>query len=388
LENHKEYKHELSIVLPCLNEAETVGNCVKNAQKFIDIYNIDGEVIIADNGSTDNSARLSEENGAKVVFVKDKGYGNALMGGINSASGKFIIMGDSDGSHDLENLFPFIEKLRIGYELVVGNRFKGGIQQGAMSVLNRYFGNPILSGIGRIFFKSKVRDFHCGLRGFSKEAFEKMDLRTTGMEFASEMIVKATLFNLKITEVPTKMLPSGRTRAPHLKPFHDGWRHLRFLLLYSPRWLFLYPGLFLMLFGFLLGIWLLPGSKLSLDVHTMLYASAGIIIGLHAVSFAVLTKTFAVQEKLLPSHVKLSKLMKFATLENGLVIGGILILSGIALTVYAVLLAGEGGFQTSNINQTMRIIIPSITLLTIGFQIIFSSFFYSILRLKTRSTND
>jgi glycosyltransferase involved in cell wall biosynthesis len=388
LQEQSENIFELTIVMPCLNEAETVGLCVRKAKSFLEKYNIYGEVIVADNGSTDGSQGIAEENGARVVFVKRKGYGSALIGGITAANSKFIIMGDSDDSHDLENLYSLVEKLREGFDLVVGNRFTGGIDPGAMSFANRYIGNPFLSGVGRVFFKSKVRDFHCGLRGFTKEAFERIDLRTTGMEFASEMIVKATLFDLKVTEVPTRMLPSGRSRAPHLRPVQDGWRHLRFLLLYSPRWLFLYPGIALIAFGFIVASALLPGSLFSLDVHTMLYASAGIIIGLHSVSFAVLTKTFAVQEKLLPEHMKLSRLMKLATLENGLIVGLLLIGGGVGLTLYSVALAGEGGFTVLNINQSMRLIIPSITLLIIGFQVIFSSFFFSILRLKVRANDD
>lgn len=384
VEEIEQHPLELSIVMPCLNEAETVGICVKKAICFIANNAIHGEVIVADNGSSDGSPEIAVENGARVVHVSEKGYGSALIGGINESRSKYIIMGDSDDSHDLENLMPFVEKLRDGYDFVVGNRFMGGIDPGAMSFINKYIGNPFLSGIGRIFFKSKIRDFHCGLRGFTKESFDKLDLRTSGMEFASEMIVKATLINMKITEVPTRMSPAGRSRPPHLRSFSDGWRHLRFLLLYSPRWLFLYPGLTLILFGLMIALWLLPGSKLSLDVHTMLYAASAIIIGFQSVSFAVLTKIFAVSEKLLPVHPKLEKILSFATLEKGLIIGGIMVIGGFGTSFYALLLLPHGGFAALGITNTMRLVISSITFLIVGFQVIFSSFFYSILRLKLR----
>lgn len=379
-----EYKFELSIVMPCLNEAETVGGCVRKAVSFIERYGIDAEVVVADNGSTDGSPGLADEAGARVVHVKEKGYGSALIGGISAAEGKFIIMGDSDDSHDLENLDAFVDELREGCDMVVGNRFAGGIEPGAMTFMNKYIGNPILSGIGRIFFRAKIKDFHCGLRGFTRKVFDKLDLRATGMEFASEMIVKATLFGMKIVEVPTRMMPAGRSRPPHLKPFRDGWRHLRFLLLYSPRWLFLYPGAALIVMGLIIGIWLLPGAQLSLDVHTMLYASAAITIGFQSVSFAILVKIFAVHEKLLPVHRNLQKILSKATLEKGLMIGGLLIIAGLAVSLYSLFLLQSGGFQGIGIQGTMRIVISAITLLNIGFQIVFSSFFYSILMLKLR----
>ncbi len=384
MNNHTTDRCEFSIVMPCLNEAETVGDCVKKAILFLKENGISGEVIVADNGSIDGSVSIAQESGARVVSVGEKGYGSALMGGINAADGEFIIMGDSDGSHDFLSLMPFVEKLRLGFDLVVGNRFKGGIERYAMSFVNKYIGNPILSSLGRIFFKSRIKDFHCGLRGFTKRAFERMDLRTTGMEFASEMIVKATLSGMKVIEVPTTMSAPGRTRPPHLKPLSDGWRHLRFLLLYSPRWLFLYPGFALMVLGFAVGITLLPGSILSLDVHTMLYAATGIIIGLQSVSFAILTKVFAMQEKLLPQHPGLNRLLDIVKLEYSLIFGGLLLLLGLAGTIYAIILISEGDFSNLGVTRTMRIIIPSITLLSVGFQIIFTSFFLSILKLKIK----
>jgi glycosyltransferase involved in cell wall biosynthesis len=375
---------ELSIVMPCLNEAETVGECVRNAKEFLEHNNINGEIIVADNGSTDGSEEIATEEGARVVNVPDKGYGSALRGGIEAAEGHFVILADTDGSHDIKGLMPFVEKLRQGYDMVVGNRFKGDIQPGAMSFLNKYIGNPILSGIGKIFYRSKVSDFHCGLRGFKKEIYPRLGIRTTGMEFASEMIVKASLFGVNITEVPTNVMPAGRTRPPHLRRFSDGWRHLRFLLLYSPRWLFLYPGFVMILMGIGIGLWLLPGSKLSLDIHTMLYASAALIIGVQSLAFAVLSKVFAMDEKLLPQHPRLNKMLKFMTLERGLIIGALLGLLGIIGSLYAVFLLETGEFRGLGITHTMRIVILSVTFLLLGSQIIFTSFFYSILRLKLK----
>ena len=265
----------------------------------------EGEVIVADNGSTDGSRELARAAGARVVPVEAKGYGSALMGGILAARGKYVVMGDADDSYDFSHVPRFLEKLRAGYDLVMGNRFLGGIQPGAMPALHRYLGNPVLSGIGRLFFHSPCGDFHCGLRGFSKEAIERLDLRTTGMEFASEMVVKATLHGLRIGEVPTTLSPDGRSRPPHLRSWRDGWRHLRFLLLYSPRWLFFYPGLtHCCSTGLTIILWLLPGPRrvgpVVLDVHTMLGGAALVLIGFQSVAFAVLAKVFAVNSGLMP----------------------------------------------------------------------------------------
>ncbi|MDQ1265369.1 MAG: hypothetical protein QG635_519 [Bacteroidota bacterium] len=375
---------ELSIVMPCLNEAETIGSCIGKAQRFLDSSGICGEIVIGDNGSEDGSIDIAKALGARVINVPEKGYGNALIGGILEARGKYIIMGDSDDSHDLENLMPFLEKLREGYELVVGNRFIGESKNKKISYLWRSLGNQGLSIIGKIFYRSSVSDFHCGLRGFSREAFDKMKLRTTGMEFASEMIVKASFAKLKTAEVPTVIFPPGRSRPPHLRPIRDGWRHLRFLLLYSPRWLFLYPGLGLIILGVLIGLWLLPGSKLSLDIHTMLYASVSITIGFQAVAFAVISKVYAMQEKLLPESPLLKKIMKKLTLEVGLLCGILLILTGLALTFYALYLMESRQFHSFGIQYTMRIVILSVTLMSIGFQIVFFSFFLSVIKLKLR----
>src|SRR5216683_2493132 len=263
--------------MPCLNEAETVATCVRKAAGFLREHGIDGEIVVADNGSTDGSQRLAEEAGARVVAVSAKGYGNALLGGIVDAQGRYIIMGDADDSYDFTALMPFVSALRDGADLVMGNRFRGGIAPGAMPPLHRYLGNPVLSFVGRLFFRSAIGDFHCGLRGFNRDSVMALNLQATGMEFASEMVVKAALAGQHVTEVPTTLAKDGRSRPPHLHTWRDGWRHLRFLLLYSPRWLFLYPGALLMLAGAAAGAWLLPGPRtiagVAFDVHTLVYAA-------------------------------------------------------------------------------------------------------------------
>jgi len=380
---------ELSIVMPCLNEAETLAVCVEKARRSLGEMNCDGEIIVADNGSTDGSQQIAAGCGARVVHVEAKGYGSALMGGIAAARGRYVIMGDADDSYDFSALGPFVEKLREGYELVMGNRFKGGIRPGAMPPLHRYFGNPLLSGAGRLFFHSPCGDFQCGLRGFSKEAIERLDLRTTGMEFASEMVVKATLSRLRIAEVPTTLSPDGRSRPPHLRTWRDGWRYLRFLLLYSPRWLFLYPGLALMLVGLLTGLLILPGpltfGSVNFDVHTLLYAAVTVVIGFQAVTFAVFTKIFAVSEGLLPEDARLNKLTAWVSLEAGLVVGALLLLFGLGASVYALGDWGAHAFGSLDPFKVMRMIIPAATALLLGCQIILSSFFLSVLRLRRLS---
>jgi glycosyltransferase involved in cell wall biosynthesis len=371
---------EVSIVMPCLNEAETLATCIKKAQWFITHHHLAGEIIIADNGSNDGSQQIAAELGVRVIQVLYKGYGNALRGGIAAAKGLYIIMGDADNSYDFTQLSAFIQELRAGRDLVMGNRFKGGIQPGAMPPLHRYLGNPVLTWIGRLFFASPCQDFHCGLRGFRKTAIESLDLRTTGMEFASEMVVKATLYRLKISEVPTTLSPDGRSRPPHLRSWRDGWRHLRFLLLYSPRWLFLYPGLCLMLLGFLGTTWLLSGQK----VHSLMYSSSAILIGFQIVMFAIFTKAFGMNEGLLPKDRWFQKLLRHANLEVGLIIGISLIAGGIAGTTYVFTLWQNLLFGALNPAEMMRIVIPSVTCLALGFQVIFSSFFLSVLGLKVR----
>jgi len=377
---------ELSVLMPCLNEAETLATCIRKAQKALQDLNVSGEVIIADNGSTDGSPEIAEQLDARVVHVAEKGYGSALRGGIQAARGKYIIMGDADDSYDFTNLRPFLDKLRAGYELVMGNRFKGGIEPSAMPPLHKYLGNPVLTGIGRLFFRSPCGDFHCGLRGFSKAAIESLELRTTGMEFASEQVVKASLRKLRITEVPTTLSLDGRSRPPHLRSWRDGWRHLRFLLLYSPRWLFLYPGLLLMLIGALAGGWLLLGPRvvdgITFDVHTLLYAALAIIMGYQTVNFAVFTKVFGITEGLLPEDPRLNRLFQHVTLETGLIAGVLLFLGGLALSVYALSSWEAQSFGPLDPSRTLRLVIPAATLITLGLQTILSSFFLSILGLK------
>lgn len=379
---------ELSVVMPCLNEAETLETCIIKARRALNELNVRGEVIVADNGSTDGSQDIARRANARVVSVEGKGYGSALMGGINAARGKFIVMGDADDSYDFSNLEPFLEKLRAGFDLVMGNRFKGGIAAGAMPWHHRYLGNPVLSAIGRLFFHSPAGDFHCGLRGFRRTAVMEMDLRTTGMEFASEMVVKATLKKMRIAEVPTTLRPDGRNRPPHLRSWRDGWRHLRFLLLFSPRWLFLYPGLLLMMAGTIAGAWLLRGpifiANVGFDVQTLLYAAMAIVIGFQAIVFALFTKVFGISEGLLPEDPRLNGLFRIVTLERGIVVGLLLLLAGLAGSIYAVSFWDERSFGPLDPSKTLRIIIPSITSLILGCEIVLSSFFLSVLGLKRK----
>jgi hypothetical protein len=379
---------ELTILMPCLNEAETLEVCIRKAQGFLDKHHVQGEVVIADNGSTDGSQAIAEKAGARVVPVKEKGYGNALLGGIAAARGRYIIMGDADDSYDFVNLLPFVEKLREGYELVMGNRFRGGILPGAMPPLHYYLGNPVLTGLGRLFFCPEIGDYHCGLRGFSKAAAERMELRTTGMEFASEMVVKASLLKMRICEVPTTLKKDGRNRPPHLRSWRDGWRHLRFMLMYSPRWLFLIPGAALMLIGLLAGIWLMPGPQkignVTFDVHTMLYAGLAVLIGFQSVIFAVFTKTFAITSGLLPKDERMEKLFKHITLEAGLIVGVLLIIAGLAGTASAIFGWQKTQFGPLVPADTLRTVIPSFVLLALGCQTVLSSFFMSVLGLKRR----
>jgi glycosyltransferase involved in cell wall biosynthesis len=379
---------ELSVVMPCLNESETLATCIKKAQDTLNTHNIAGEIIVADNGSTDGSQEIATQMGARVIHVSAQGYGNALMGGIASAHGKFIIMGDADDSYDFTALLPFLTKLREGYDLVMGNRFKGGIKPGAMPFLHRYLGNPVLTTIGRLFFHSPCADFHCGLRGFSKEAILRADLRTTGMEFASEMVVKATLHRMRIAEVPTTLSPDGRSRPPHLRSWRDGWRHLRFLLLYSPRWLFLYPGVLLMLIGVVTGLWILPGPRaignVKLDVHTLLYSAAAVFLGFQSTLFALFTKVFAINEGLLPADTRLNKWFNTLSLEVGLLMGSVFTLIGLAGSLYALSDWGVRSFGPVEPRLMLRLVIPSVLCLILGCQTILSSFFLSILGLGRR----
>ncbi|MGH7213201.1 MAG: glycosyltransferase family 2 protein [Tepidisphaeraceae bacterium] len=374
--------------MPCLNEVLTLEPCVLKAMQFLREHAVDGEVIVADNGSTDGSQVLAERLGARVVPVAAKGYGAALAGGIAAARGRYIIMGDSDQSYDFSNCMPFVEKLRAGFDLVMGNRFRGGIEPGAMPPLHKYFGNPGLTFIGRLFFKSPCGDFYCGQRGFSRAAAMRMDLQTTGMEFALEMLVKATMMGMRVTEVPIKLHVDGRDRAPHLKSWRDGWRSLRFFLLYSPRWLFLYPGMFLMLAGGLLGLILLPGPRqigqVNLDVHTLLYCAAAVAIGFQLAWFSFFGKLLAIMTGLHPPNPKLERLASRTPLEAGLISGGLLVLMGLALSLFATVQWVGRDFGDLDPFRAMRVIIPAVLAIMIGCQVFFSSFYLGLLQIQRK----
>jgi glycosyltransferase involved in cell wall biosynthesis len=374
---------EISIVMPCLNEAETLATCIQKAQRAIAVGGLSAEIIIADNGSTDESQAIAKALGARVVSVARKGYGSALIGGIDAAHGRLVIMGDADDSYDFTAIAPMIDKLRAGCDLVMGNRFLGGIESGAMPWSHRWIGNPILTLISRIFFDTRVGDAHCGLRGLRKEAYERMKLRATGMEFASEMVIKASLKGMRIAEVPVTLRPDGRSRPPHLRTWRDGWRHLRFMLLFSPRWLFLYPGLALFAVGMLLSAILLGGpvyvAGLRLDIHTLLVASFLALVGYQLVLFAVFTKIFAIQSGFHPPHPMLERIFHYLTLEVGVVIGALMSLIGLIALVVAVASWGSVGFGSLDPSLTMREVIPAVVLLALGTQTVFASFFISIL---------
>ena len=383
---------ELSIVIPCLNEETTVGDVVAKGIASLARLGVAGEVIVADNGSTDRSREVAAEAGARVVDVPAKGYGAALMGGISAARSMYVLMADADDSYDLGAIEPFLTALRAGNDLVMGNRFKGGIEPGAMPTLHRYLGNPVLSFVARLFFGGKSGDFHCGMRAFRRDAVQALDLRTTGMEFASEMVVKAHLAHLRIAEVPTMLHRDRRPRRPHLRTWRDGWRHLRFLLLYSPRWLFLYPGALLMLAGGLVGLRLLLGplqaGNVGFDVHTLVYAAAGVIVGFQAVAFGVFTKVFAISEGLLPDDPRLGRLFRFITLETGLVVGFVLLVIGLGTGIWAVRVWSEARFGSLSSDEplTLRLAIVSATALALGVEITMASFFLSVLGLRRRGS--
>ncbi|MEN9404012.1 MAG: Undecaprenyl-phosphate 4-deoxy-4-formamido-L-arabinose transferase [Verrucomicrobiota bacterium] len=380
---------ELTVVMPCLNEALTIMGCVSEAVAALAAAGIAGEVLVADNGSTDGSQALATKAGARVVPIATKGYGNALRGGIAAARGRYILMGDADGSYDFSHLPRFVERLRAGADLVMGNRFLGGIQPGAMPWKNRHIGNPVLSFIGRLFFNTKIGDFHCGLRAFSAEAYRKMDLRTTGMELASEIVIKSELFGLRVEEVPTVLRKDGRDRPPHLRPWRDGWRHLRFMLLFSPRWLFWYPGLFLMALGLIVGGALvqgpLPLGRITLDVHTLLFAAVAVLIGFQASSLAVLSKFFAIRAGLRRAEAGFDDWFRHITLEAGLITGSLLVATGLVLSIGAVWFWGDRGFGPLQPSQTLRWVIPGALCLVLGCQMILTSFFLGVLRLDTRT---
>lgn len=376
-------------MLPCLNEALTLPAVLQEITTVFTTHQIDGEIVLADNGSTDGSQKIGAAAGACVVHVAARGYGNALRGGIDAARGRYILMGDTDGSYDFGHLPRFLERLRAGADLVMGNRFAGGIAPGAMPWKNRHIGNPLLSFIGQLLFRTGIRDFHCGLRAFSAEAYRKMDLRTTGMEFATEMVIKARLTNLRLEEVPTTLRPDGRDRPPHLRPWRDGWRHLRFMLLFSPRWLFLYPGLLLMFLGAVGAIPILfaPVRLLgvSLDVHTLLFAAIAILLGVQAVGFALLSKVFTLRAGLRVPDPRFERRLAVVPLEIGLIVGATLVLLGLGLSVGSVWLWKQHDFGNLDPATMLRIVIPGATCLALGAQLAFTSLFLGVLGLDTRA---
>ena len=382
---------ELTILMPCLNEAETIAQCIAKAKVGLTRAGVPGEILIADNGSTDGSQAIAEKLGARVVTVKEKGYGNALRGGIAAAGGKWIIMGDADDSYDFSEADRFVKKFQEGYDVVMGCRLPSGggtIMPGAMPWKNRWLGNPVLTSNGRLFFRCPARDFHCGRRGLTKVAYAAMELQTTGMEFASEMVIKATLKKFKITEVPITLHKDGRSRPPHLKPWRDGWRHLRFMLIYSPRWLFLMPGILLSAVGVLLGIILASGnirlSGVELNVGTLMMTSMMVIVGFQLVAFAFFTKVFAIAEGLLPEDPKLSSLFRQFNLEKGLILGLLVLGTGFLLILRALWLWKQADFGIlPSTDENLRRLIPAATLIVLGIQTVFSSFFLSVLGLKT-----
>ncbi len=380
---------ELSIVMPCLNEADTLGVCIEKALQSLRTHNIVGEVIVADNGSTDGSQAIAVAMGARVIHVEAKGYGSALMEGIAAARGKFLIIGDADDSYDFLEVPRFLEKLREGFDLVQGCRLPWGggkVMPGAMPLLHRWWGNPMFSILARWWFDAPIHDVYCGMRGFTKELYDRLDQRCTGMEFATEMIVKASLRGVKIAEVPITLHPHGRTsHAPHLKTFRDGWRTIRFFLMYSPRWLFMIPGALLVLLG-LIGYGLaMPGATLrgvNFDAHTLLFASLAILCGYQSILFAIFTKTFAISEGLIPNDPRLGRFINFFNLEKGLFVGLGVLLLGAALLLAAVNRWRLAGFGHLDYPQTMRLVVPGVTLAALGFQTVLSSFFVSILGMR------
>jgi glycosyltransferase involved in cell wall biosynthesis len=378
----------VTILMPCLNEAETLAFCVRQAVAALRENNIAGEVVVADNGSTDGSQKIATDEGARVVPVPIRGYGAALIAGIEAARGEYILMADADASYHFEHLPRFLPKLEEGYDLVMGNRFSGSIEPGAMPPLHRYLGNPVLSSIGRIFFRIPVRDFHCGLRAFRRDPILALNLRTTGMEFASEMVVKSSLAGLRMTEVPTTLSPDGRSRPPHLRSWRDGWRHLRFLLLFSPRWLFYYPGIITFFVGLLISLWLLPGpqtiGRWTFDVDTLTYSLGLLLIGAHISVFAVSARVFGTQEGFLPPNPKFERIFNYINLEVGLIFGGTLLLIGLVILGYAIHIWHGAGFGDLSPQRMLRLTLPSATCFMLGVEAIFGSFFLSLLGMNRR----
>lgn len=383
---------ELTILMPCLNEARTIGCCIEKAKAFLIDAQVNGEILIADNGSSDGSQDIARNKGARVVNISQRGYGSALRGGIDAAQGKYIILGDADDSYDFLDLMPFLNKFRDGYDLVMGNRFLGEIKPGAMPPLHQYIGNPILSGVGQLFFNTPIKDFHCGLRGITKDAAKRMDLQTTGMEFASEMVIKSALLEMKVCETPIILYPDGRDRPPHLRSWRDGWRHLRFMLIYSPRWLFFYPGIFLVIFGLVLSLWAFLSpitiNDVTFDIHSLAYFNAMVVIGFSMILFAIQSRYYAYQSGLLPQKPGLGFLNKFFSLERGLLFGALMVLLGVLLAIWAFRSWAQAQFGDIDPRSTMRIVLPSISIIIMGTQVMFSSFFLLILGIPTLKSKD
>ncbi len=374
---------ELTILMPCLNEAATVAACVQKAQKFLLSAGVNGEVLVADNGSTDGSQKLALAAGARVAQVPTRGYGAALLEGIEQARGRYIIMGDADDSYDFSNLGDFLDRLREGFPLVMGNRFEGGILPGAMPPLHRYLGNPVLSFLGRLFFRVPVRDFHCGLRGFARAPIQALNLQTSGMEFASELVVKAALANYKIAEVPTILAPDGRGRPPHLRSWRDGWRHLRFLLLLAPQWLYLYPGLVLLVLGLVGTLAILPGplslGPFKLDIHTMLYFGVAAGLGMQMCFASLFAGAFGRHLGIFPKGSIPDWARGLFTLERGLVLGILVFLTGLGGATYSLIYWEATGFGNVDPSRLMRVAIPSSLLMTLGVEIALASFFLAFI---------
>jgi len=382
---------ELSVVMPCLNEAETLAQCVRTARQALEAHGIAGEIIVADNGSSDGSQEIAKSHGARVVNVAERGYGSALMGGIAAARGRYVIMGDADASYDFAEIPRFLAKLREGYELVQGCRLPAGggrVEPGAMPVLHRWLGNPVFSRLARFWFRAPINDIHCGLRAFSKALYQRLDQRCTGMEFASEMIIKSALHGARIAEIPIVLRPDGRKKGrSHLRTWRDGWRHLRFFFLFSPRWLFLLPGAALILAGlgaYALGFPRVEIRGIGFDVHTLLFGSVAMICGYQAIIFAVLTKVFAINEGLLPADRRMATLLRNVTLETWLLSGAAALVAGLALLGIAVNEWRAAGYGALDYGSTMRRVIPGMTLTVLGFQTVLSSFYLSILGLRRR----
>ena len=383
---------EVSVVMPCLNEADTLATCIEKAIRALADHNIVGEIIVADNGSTDGCQAIAMKLGSRLINVKERGYGNALMAGIAAARGRYVIMGDADDSYDFREIPRFIKKLREGYDLVQGCRLPvggGKIIPGAMPFLHRWWGNPMFSIMARHWFMAKaVHDVYCGLRGFTKGFYRQLDQRCTGMEFATEMIIKASLFGARVAEVPITLHPDGRkTHAPHLKTFRDGWRTLRFFLMYCPRWLFLIPGVVLVALGLLGYVIAMPGltfNGVTFDAHTLLFASLAILCGFQSITFHVLTKTFAINEHLMPADPFMTRYYRVVSLERGLIAALVALLLGVVLLLAAVNEWRLTGFGNLDYAHTMRLVVPGVTAVALGFQTILSSFFTSILGMHRR----